>query len=308
MNDNEAIRLGDIENQQHAGILTFPSDVVFKPNLPEGKREGKVEVLSKDGMCLAVLNYENNKLNGLCKLYENGELKMEVAFVNDKKEGWSREGDKEFIYHNNKKEFEVVKNEKLEGYLSEINIQTGKLNRCYKMNKNHKPIGVGYVFKDGEVSSVVNYKEESELIVIKEFTDGKMFERDESGNVIYEGEYLKDDCLKFPRHGNGKEKINDKMYIGNWNNNHKEGEGKLLMNGHLHYKGMWKNDTANGKGCLYDGEDNVVCEGEWKEGVCEKEGKEYILCRLGNNEGNENSKRLSAKIINPKPTVRQRVL
>ena len=164
MAGNETINIIVGEVQQRGGILTFPEDAVFKPSMPEGQREGKVTVYSKDEIRLAVLNYENNMLNGLCKFYENGKVKKQVNYVNGKMEGWSKEGYKEFIYHENKREFELMKNEKLEGYVNEINIKTGKVNRCYKMNENHKPVGVGYVYTDGEVSSVVNFKENNELI------------------------------------------------------------------------------------------------------------------------------------------------
>ena len=267
MAGNETINIIVGEVQQRGGILTFPEDAVFEPSMPEGQREGQVTVNSKDEIRLAVLNYENDMLNGLCKFFENLLLTKQITFVNGKMEGWSKEGDKEFVYQNNTKEYELVKNEKLEGYVNEINIKTGKVNRCYKMNENHELVGVGYVYTDGEVSSVVNFKEESESIVMKEFKDGKMFERDESGNVIYEGGYLKDDYMWFPRHGHGEETVGEEMYDGNWNNNHKEGEGSLMVGGCLRYEGMWKNDVANGKGCLYDDDCNVICEGEWKEGV-----------------------------------------
>ena len=137
MDGNETINIIGGEVQQRGGILTFPEDAVFKPSMPEGQREGKVTVLSKKGTRLAVLNYENDMLNGLCKFFENLKLTKQITFVNGKMEGWLKEGDKEFIYQNNTREYELVKNEKLEGYVNEINIKTGKINRCYKMNENH---------------------------------------------------------------------------------------------------------------------------------------------------------------------------
>ena len=272
--NNEMIQFGDIENQIDQNLLTFPDDAVFEPNVLEGQREGKVEVF-KEGLCIAVLHYKNNKLNGLCKFYENAKLQNQVSYVNGKKEGWSKEGDNQYLYRENKIEFELVTHGKLEGYVNEINIKTGKINRCYKMNEDHKPVGVGYIYEDGELCKMVTFKEENEEIVIKEFKEGKMFERDENGDVIYEGEYLKNECMWFPRHGNGKESKNGEIYIGNWIKNHKEGEGRFVVKGHLRYEGMWKNDVPNGKGCLFDDDDNVICEREWNEGICEKDGKKF---------------------------------
>ena len=70
MAGNETINIIIGEVQQQGGILTFPEDAVFEPSMPEGQREGKVTVNSKDEIRLAVLNYENNMLNGLCKFFE----------------------------------------------------------------------------------------------------------------------------------------------------------------------------------------------------------------------------------------------
>ena len=274
---NETITINDSGNQPESSILTFPDGAVFYPRVTEGLMEGKYEVMSKEGILIAELNYENNKVNGLCKFYEGGLLKKKVSFVKGKMEGWSEEDGKEYMYRNNCKEFVLVKSERLEGYFDEKSIETGKLNRCFKMDKNHRPIGVGTVYKDGEISSVMNFKGECEAIVIKEFKDGRMIERDESGNVIYEGEFMKDDFSWFPRHGYGKESKGNEIYFGEWVSNHKEGQGKLLVNGRIRYDGIWKNDIANGEGILYDS-DYQICKGEWKDGVCKKDGKEYHFC------------------------------
>ena len=275
--NNETIRITEVENQRGDDVLIFPEDAVYEPNLPENKREGKVEVY-KDGLCIAVLLYKNNKLNGLCKFYENAKLVKQITFVNGKMEGLSIEGNKQYLYKDNKREFELISHKCLEGYVYEKDLQTGKINRCYRMNVNQKPDGIAYIFQDEDISSVVYIRGENEMIVLKEFKDGKMIERDESGNVIYEGEFLRDNYLKFPRHGNGKEIRGEEMYIGNWICNQKK-EGRLIVKGHLRYEGMWMNDIAHGRGCLYDN-DKVICKGEWQNGVCEKGGKEYYYRKV----------------------------
>ena len=286
MEKRESITIGNVTNIGILENLEFPVDAVYEPSMPEGQREGKVTVYSKDGIRIALLNYKNNKLNGVCKYFDNATLIKEISFVNGKMEGWSREENKEFIYHANVREYELVKNQKLEGYVDEININTKKVNRCYIIDANHKPTGVGYLYKDGVVNRIVNFVGDEE-IVVKEFDefDNKMIEKDGNGNVVYEGGYLKDEKMWFPRHGSGKEIKGNEVYIGNWQNNQKEGQGKLLVNGCLRYEGMWKNDIAHGKGRLYDDEYNMVCEGEWREGVCEKNNKEYYYCDIDRGRG-----------------------
>ena len=59
------------------------------------------------------------------------------------------------------------------------------------------------------------------------------------------------------------------MYIGNWKNNHREGEGDYIVNGYLLYKGNWKYDIPNGEGILYDRDYNEICYGNWVNGVCQ---------------------------------------
>ena len=55
MDGKETIIVDDIENQQGIGILDFPNDAVFQPNVAEDQREGKVEILTKDGIRIATL-------------------------------------------------------------------------------------------------------------------------------------------------------------------------------------------------------------------------------------------------------------
>ena len=81
MDGNETINIIVGEVQQRGGVLTFPEDAVFKPSMPEGQREGKVTVFSKDEIRLAVLNYENDMLNGLCKFFENLLLTKQTLYL-----------------------------------------------------------------------------------------------------------------------------------------------------------------------------------------------------------------------------------
>ena len=268
MNGKETTIHGDIENQQEVDILNFPSDSVFKPNVAEGNREGKVKVFSKAEKLLAILNYENNMLNGLCEFYENGKVNKQLSFVNGKLEGWCKEGNKEFIYENNNKEFELVNNEKLEGCVNEINIKTGKINRCYKMNENHKPVGVGYVFQDGTLVRKVQYKENKEPIVLIEIKE-EMTERDVFGNILYQGEYqIDNDNFEFLREGYGMEKTSGVSYEGYWKENRKEGFGKISKGDLIIFDGKWLNNVPEGEGCLYNADGKEICSGNWVKGMC----------------------------------------
>ena len=247
MDGKETKIVDDIENQQRIDILNFPNDTVFQPNVAEDRREGEVKVFTKDEIQIATLFYENGMLNGLCKFYENGNVNKIHSFVNGKMEGWSKEGEKEYIYENNCKVFELVKNEKLKGYVNEINIKTRMINRCYKMNENHKADGVGYVFENGNVVRKVEYKNDKEVIVLIEIAK-EMTERDVFGNIIYQGGYRIDrDNLEFKKKGLGRIYNNENILL---------------------FDGMWENDVPEGEGCLYDVGGNEICKGNWVDGVC----------------------------------------
>ena len=76
MNDEHEVNIS-LFKKQRSNCLDFPEDVIFDPNLPFDQREGKIEVFTKNRNCrLAILNYKNNQLNGVCKFYEKGELNI----------------------------------------------------------------------------------------------------------------------------------------------------------------------------------------------------------------------------------------
>ena len=132
MSSESGTEFDDFEKQR-SDCLDFPEDAVFDPDMPVNEREGRIEVFSKNRKCLlAVLNYENNQLNGLCKFYEKGELIKLTNYENGKREGWCKEGNKEFVYHNDRKISELVPSCKIEGFIDERDFETNsKFNHLF---------------------------------------------------------------------------------------------------------------------------------------------------------------------------------
>ena len=57
----------------------------------EGKKDGRVEVTDDDGYLSCVLQFKNDKRNGICEFYDSRELREMKTFVDDIEEGWGCE-------------------------------------------------------------------------------------------------------------------------------------------------------------------------------------------------------------------------
>ncbi|MGY5847580.1 hypothetical protein ACW6QP_09175 [Salegentibacter sp. HM20] len=81
-----------------------------------------------------------------------------------------------------------------------------------------------------------------------------------TGN-IYFGEW-KDNT----KHGRGVYSwVEGERYEGEFENDKREGEGTYYWPNGDRYVGSWQNDKRNGYGKLYDKDDNIMLEGEWKD-------------------------------------------
>ena len=61
------------------------------------------------------------------------------------------------------------------------------------------------------------------------------------------------------------------IYVGEFKDGQREGQGTETSTNRSVYKGEWKNDMRNGQGTLYVGEDKFY-EGEWKDGKMNGQG------------------------------------
>lgn len=112
MNNHKVSNL--IINDQTKNELNFPEGLTMNPTIVNGKREGSVEVYTKDSVLWAVLNFHEDKLNGLCEFFYNGLLNEVVTYQNGQANGWgctyrNSLEDKWFHYKDGKKVSELVK-------------------------------------------------------------------------------------------------------------------------------------------------------------------------------------------------------
>ena len=277
----DAIYVVNVNNNDRVeNEVVFPYNSTFQSaSNSDDLNNGKVNVLSEDNVLLASLRYDDNKLHGLCKYYENGVVNKEYIYENGKKEGWSREGNREFLYKNDCKVSELIPvingGSRLEGYVYEVDIETNKRLRCFAMDSRHRINGIGYIFNDGKLVRKVQYKKNKEIMDLVVFEGNDMIEKDINGNEIYKGGYRIDhENVNFVREGYGREKRHECVYEGNWKNNKKEGYGKMYDKETLLYEGMWKNDVPEGEGSLYKA-DEMVFSGNWVGGVANKNEEEW---------------------------------
>ena len=138
-------------------------------------------------MVYAFLQYNHDKLNGLCSFFNKGELIKEVTFVNNTAEGWSCEIGKGgveswFIYKNGKKVITFVKCEELEGFWNEIEIDSNNLISICQYNEEHVKNGKCYLYESNSIHKIVSFENGKEKDCFKLFNGEEMTEYDKGGN------------------------------------------------------------------------------------------------------------------------------
>ena len=249
-------------------MLGLPEDAIFDENYKKDVKSGIINVYSNEHVVIAELNFENDKLNGISKFYEKGDVVREISFVNGLKEGWAIEYGKEYRYVKGERKFQYSYHPSLPDYYEEREFQTHFLCRVCKFNSNHNYEGVGYIYDNGCVCKVVEYENGVEKRCFKEFDGSIMIELDDKGNKVYEGGYKNDQTMHFARNGNGKEyrEGNVLIFEGTFENNKRKGEGTSFYGGKKEYSGTWNNNVPDGHGILYDLSGKEVYNGDWKEG------------------------------------------
>ena len=85
--------------------FNLPPGFSWNPSIVNGKKEGKVEVFTEQGMLYAELFYHEGKLEGECSFFEEGLIKEKGMYKNDELKSWIRfyKNDKEdvvYLYEN----------------------------------------------------------------------------------------------------------------------------------------------------------------------------------------------------------------
>lgn len=259
--------------------FSLPPGFSWNPSLVRGKKEGKVEVFDSDGALYAELQYKADKLDGICKFYQEGELQEVISYRKDIPSGWSTvfaDGVevRSFYYTNGQRSSQI---EKVGDFWKIVDESNSNNYTLCKFDDHHRKVGIGYRYVNSILTEAIMYKNDETDYHCGTFKGNEMTELDRNGDAIYKGEYLNEVNECFPRHGKGKEFRGSKLcYTGDWQYNMKEGEGKSLKNGRALYIGEWKNNLPHGKGKLLNANGEKVYEGNWEDGMIELGGgKKY---------------------------------
>ena len=264
------------------GIMKYKNGEIYDGEWKKDLREGKGKLNSKE--CLYDGEWKNNELNGKGKIYYNNNKIFDGYFINGKREG------KGIIINQKGDNLEInFKNDKIEGKGKLIykngNILEGNF------DNNYNPIYGILTYLNGDIYEG-NFDENGKRI-------GKGIMKNKNGEIYY-GEWNNNNeglfCLneydycvlkKIKINENNVSELfnlnlNDLSYIGNYENNNKEGEGILYMykfnNLSIYkiiYHGNFKNNLKDGFGKIYY-ETGSIFESYWKEDKIDNE-KESIF-------------------------------
>ena len=259
---------GYIRNYDYTGKI-----LVSEGNYYNGERHGQQKNYYENGIIQFEGQYVNGSPNGHGKKYEmNGQLRFEGEYIN----GIAWNGI-QYDYDNN----------------TTYNIRNGKYVNNEEENENENENNEQ---NDDVISVNKSVLEKNNDNIIKEYDpDGNLLFEGEylyshrrkgkeyhNGILEYEGEYLYDKKYNgkgFNENGdiiyelkNGYGKVNEygkngNLFIGEYLNGKKNGEGKEYSNGKLEYEGNFLFGQRNGKGKLYNTYyDKLLFEGEFLNG------------------------------------------
>ena len=231
--------------------ILFPEGYTTNPILEKKRKESKYEVYNSNSTLYAILMYHNDRLNGICEFYDNSNLKEKISYINDIEEGWgcdfeNGKENKWYLYRHGEKYSELIELEN--GMREERLVKNGEIISICSYNENHEKNGIGYLFNNNHISSVVEFEDNKMKRTIKQFEGKEMSIFDDNGSIVYQGEYLDSMDNDYPREGKGKEyKDGEIVYDGHYHLNDREGKGKSYMNGKIEFDGKWKNNKPDMK-------------------------------------------------------------
>lgn len=264
--------------------FVLPRNYSWDVTLVKGMKEGITTVKDEDCCVVCKLRYKHDALNGVCSFYDSGILIEQITFVNNVPDGWGcrivgvKERE-EYLYRNGIKKLKLKKHDKLKKYWLSIDCyDTSNVVVC-QYDERFRPIGNGYVFSGDKIQKVVLYENGEIVSTLKTFQDTTMTEYDGNGNKIYNGDFIDDISIDYPRDGYGKEYENHTIvYKGEWKDGERNGNGVAYSDSLAVYKGEWKNGKRCGKGILYiKGEPQY--KGEWMN--------DELITKLGEDDQNE---------------------
>ena len=234
--------------------ILFPDNCIINLLVINGIKEGKYEVYNSNSTLYAILMYHKDKLNGICEFYDNGNLKEKITYKEDVEEGWgcdveNGKENKWYLYRNGEKYSELVEIEN--GMREERLLKNGEVISICSYNENHEKNGIGYLFKNNHISSVVEFEDNTMKRTIKQFEGEEMIVFDDNGKMVYQGGYVDKMANDYPREGKGKEyKDGEIVYDGHYHMNEREGKGKSYMNGKIEFDGKWRNNKPDMKAII----------------------------------------------------------
>lgn len=267
--------------------FTLPKGYSWDASSVNGLKDGMVTVRDKSSTIQYVLNYKHDKLYGVSEFYDHGVLVEKRTYVNNVEDGYgcimdNGEEIHTYLYKDGVKQLELVPHPSLEDYWETRNYETGALICISMIDKEYRPIGKSYVYKDDKISEVVLIQSGRNNQVLKKFENNIMTEID-GDEEVYKGEYMDDIEKDYPRHGEGDEfKDGERVYTGIWSYDKRNGRGTQLCNGKAEYDGEWKDGVPNGKGRLYDSNHKIIMKGKWIDGkLKQKDGRLYSFLSGG---------------------------
>ena len=96
----------EVSHNQEVSLLTklgLPEDAIFDENFMKENKNGLASVYSNEHVVIAELYFENDRLNGISKFYEKGDVVKRISFVDGSKEGWAIEYGDEYRYEKDEK-------------------------------------------------------------------------------------------------------------------------------------------------------------------------------------------------------------